>query len=127
MDRRGFLRALAAVLAVPVVARIVNEQPIQNADQVEFVSYAHEFDPAKEYGMAIYAEMGAPIEVVKAQIISDARKYLPKGTVFEVVDGGPIDYGRTHAIAWHYRPGKWNVASGVDRLRGVHVLGLVTA
>lgn len=84
VDRRNFLRGLLASAALYNAADIIPLPP------EEFI-----------LGRAIRLELVGNIDPIFFTVLrEDARKILKPGTLFEVRQTLPYDFGRIHAIGW---------------------------
>lgn len=124
MDRRGFLRALAAAGGVAVAgkylalsddalaavspAELEETQPIVvEIGRYESTRFVETFDPQREYGMAV-PYLGnvsdADYAFIRRVLLDSARETLPPGAPYELRRAVPDNYGRSHRFAWYYNP-----------------------
>jgi len=149
MNRRSFLKALGAAIAAISAPQIAlatarARDLVQPRDYVGIVHPDNEkqlvsevwlkFNPAHEYGKAIrFPALMAKRKKfklhdwVRDELLADARKYIPPGNVVEIVGVDSMDFGRIHGAAWRYTPAIQTKppALGIDRQRGVEVVGVV--
>ena len=118
MDRRAFLKGLAAALAAPIAAKIAvsgsSEIAAVGPEKTLFSGSIGRYEgftfyPQKEYGNEVLVlvrglRVSEMVEKAKEILMDDARRNLPKGTRFSVIDGGEQDYGNAHSLAWFYSP-----------------------
>lgn len=118
MNRREFLKAFVAIAAAPAIEKIIPTEiadaPIFNGEIGRFDGITlidtFAFNPAMEYGNTVEFSIIAlaiidVAEKAKEILFEDARKILPSGTRFYILDGGSSnDYGNYHALAWYYSP-----------------------
>lgn len=122
MNRRSFLQAIALAIAAPSVALAAQSAPVKALKRA-----TPSFDPAHEYGNSIVIHGAPSPEMVEESVRIlrfDARKALPPGTPFTLIDGGERDFGHSQRYAWFYSPD----ADRMDdahwlRVRGMVVIG----
>ncbi len=72
---------------------------------------SHEFDWTAEHGQAVCFATGSGIKfadyrnMIRDELVQQARRHLPKGAPFEIRITVPMDYGRRIDMAWYYSPG----------------------
>ena len=126
MDRRKFLQAIAAgfaavalpAVALPVAAFAPGSVHEGSAEQIR--EWA-KFDASREYGhtMSVHGLVGEDAaEKTVSILLDDARKFLPPGTKFVVLDGGQEDYGLVQRFAWYYCPVYCPAVIGYDPVSG---------
>ena len=108
MDRRSFLRLLAAAVIAPALPAEAGMVPVSVGDVV--VGYVPASpDSRGELGHTIEYRIGAiPVaeraafqEGLARELVTMARAALPQGQRFDIRARIPRDYGRSHGIAWY--------------------------
>jgi hypothetical protein len=104
MDRRSFLRMLAAVAVTPLVPS-ADGNALVPAEPMVPLNPLWEGGEAIDYhlsAMHLSAEEHAAFrEHLARDLVQMARAKLPKGRRFDIRAKLPGDYGRRHGMAWY--------------------------
>lgn len=121
MDRRAFLQAIAAGFASVALPAAAFAPGTVHEGSAEQINEWAKFDASREYGRAIsvHGRVGEDaVEKTVSILLDDAREFLPPGTKFVVLDGGPEDYGQVQRFAWYYCPVYRPAVIGYDPVSG---------
>ena len=111
MDRRAFLQALAIALSVSVPA--AQSRPTLTLKKQEAkpeIYPTSAFDPKHQWGNAVLIGAKESVDHAKELLLADARKILPKGTQFYVIEGpdlktlNKLNQQDGFYLAWYYSP-----------------------
>ncbi|HDZ27463.1 hypothetical protein LCGC14_0514920 [marine sediment metagenome] len=100
ITRRLFLQGLGVIVGTVVLDKLdIIEKPVPIENEIKRWG---NIKITEEYGNAIPATQGTRLNKDIAKIlIDDARKTLPKGTNFLILEKMPSNYGRSHGFAWY--------------------------
>ncbi len=111
MERRSFLQALAIALSVSAAPSAQGRATLTLKKEAKPELYPiSAFDPKHPWGNAVLIGPKDSVAHTKELLLDDARKILPKGTQFYVIEGpdlktpNKLNKDDGFYLAWYYSP-----------------------